>query len=145
MGALSWLPGRLRETSRLLLASGLLMAVALVWFLVNLAHPVGPEALLWAPIPIGAVVLTLIYLRTSRTASLPAPVQRFWRHLTLVAALVGVASAAQAVDVVSHPDVPGRHVGTLMQICDGGTPSTASRWPGRPSVNWSGSCSTRAR
>jgi diguanylate cyclase len=120
MGALSWLPGRLRETSRLLLASGLLMAVALVWFLVNLAHPVGPEALLWAPIPIGAVVLTLIYWRTSRTASLPAPVQRFWRHLTLVAALVGVASAAQAVDVVSHPDVPGRHVGTLMQICDGG-------------------------
>jgi diguanylate cyclase (GGDEF)-like protein len=119
MGALSWVPARLRGASRLLLASGLLMAVALVWFLVNLAHPIGPEALLWAPVPASAVLLTLIYSRTSRTVTLPAPVRRFWRHLTLAAALVGVASTAQAVDVVSHPDVPGRHVGTLMQICDG--------------------------
>jgi diguanylate cyclase (GGDEF)-like protein len=110
---------RLRDTSRMLLGSGLLMGVTLVWFLVNLVHPVGPMAVLWAPSLIGGVLLTAIYHRTAGTESLPVPVRRFWRHLTLVAALITVASTAQGVDVLRHPDVPGQHVGPVMQIFDG--------------------------
>ncbi len=113
------MPARLRDTSRLLLASGLLMAVTLGWFLVNLIHPVGPAALLWAPSLGGGVLLTAIYARTARTATLLPPVRRFWRHLTLVAALVTFASTTQGVDVLTSPDVRGQHLGTVMQLCDG--------------------------
>jgi diguanylate cyclase (GGDEF)-like protein len=115
----SWLPARLRDISRLLLASGLLMGLAVFWFLVNLVHPVGPNALLWLPTPIGGVVLTALFRRTSRTPSLPPPVQRFWRHITVVAALVSVGATMQAIDVVLHPDVPGDHSGLVMQSVDG--------------------------
>jgi diguanylate cyclase (GGDEF)-like protein len=95
------------------------MVLTLAWFLVNLAHPVGPAALLWAPSLAGGVLLTIIYARTAGTPSLPAPVRRFWRHLTLVAALVTLASTAQGVEVLMHPDVPGQHVGPVMQTFDG--------------------------
>jgi diguanylate cyclase (GGDEF)-like protein len=116
MSAWSWLPARVRGTDRLLLATVGLMAFALLGFLVNLIHPVLPNALLWAPAPVGGALLTAIYWRTSRTPSLPPAVRRFWRHLTVVAALVAIASVGQAVDVLGHPDVPGQHVGVLMQI-----------------------------
>jgi diguanylate cyclase (GGDEF)-like protein len=119
MDAVSWLPARMRESSRLLLASGFLMVVAGVWFLVNLAHPVGPQLLLWLPTPLGGTILTLVYLRTARTALLPPPVQRFWAHLALAAALVAVASTAQGVDVLMNPDVPGAHTGLTMDLFDG--------------------------
>jgi diguanylate cyclase (GGDEF)-like protein len=119
MGASSWLRSRLHETSRLLLASGLLMAVAALWFVVNVLRPVGPGVLLWLPTPIGVVILVAVYWRTSRSAALPPPVQRFWRHLTLVAALVGVAATSQAVDVLLNPDVPGQHTGPMMELFDG--------------------------
>jgi diguanylate cyclase (GGDEF)-like protein len=116
MSTWSWLPARVRGADRLLLATGALMVMALLGFLVNLVHPVLPNVLLWAPMPVGAVLLTAIYWRTARTPSLPPPVRRFWRHLTVVAALVGVGSVGQALDVLRHPEVPGQHVGLVMQI-----------------------------
>jgi len=119
MGASSWLPTPIRKASRLLLASGSLMCVAIVWFLVNLIHPIGPTVLLWLPIPFGSVILTVVYWRTSGTRSLPSPVRRFWRHLTGVSALVGLGSSAQIIDVITHPDVPGQHLGVFLQIFDG--------------------------
>jgi diguanylate cyclase (GGDEF)-like protein len=105
-----------RGADRLLLAIGALMAIAVLSFVVNLIHPVLPSALLWAPATLGGALLTAVYWRTSRTPTLPRAVRRFWRHLAIVAALVGVASAGQAVDVLGHPDVPGQHVGLVMQI-----------------------------
>ncbi len=113
------MPARLRDTSRLLLASGLLMVVSLVWFLVNVVHPAGPPALLWVPSLAGGGLLTVIYARTARTATLLPPVRRFWRHLTLVAALVACGSTAQGVDVLRSADVSGQHVGPVMQTFDG--------------------------
>ena len=105
--------------SRLLRLSGLLLGVALVWFTVNLVRPVGPPVLLWATTPIGAIVLAAIFRRTSRTEHLPSPTRRFWRRLTVVAILVGIASTAQAVDVLTAPDAGGTHTPRLMLICDG--------------------------
>ncbi len=104
--------------SRLLRLSGALLGVAVVWFAVNMVHPVGPPALLWASIPAGAVVLTAVFLRTARSELLPPPTRRFWRHLSVAAVLVGVASTAQAVDIVATPDVGGLRTPPLMLICD---------------------------
>ncbi len=105
--------------SRLLRLSGFLLGVAIFWFAVNLVHPVGPPALLWATIPIGAVVLATILLRTSRSELLPGPTRRFWRQLSAVVVLVGIGSTAQAVDAVANPDAGGLHTPQLMLICDG--------------------------
>ena len=105
--------------SRLLRTSGLLLGVAIFWFAVNLVHPVGPPALLWVTTPIGAVVLALIFRRTSRSELLPGPTRRFWRLLSIVVVLVGIASTAQAVDVLANPGVDGAHTPRLMLICDG--------------------------
>ncbi len=105
--------------SRLLRLSGLLLGVAVFWFTVNLVHPVGPPALLWVTTPIGAVVVTLIFRRTAGTGHLPPPTRHFWRRLTVVPVLVGVASTAQAVDALLDPDVHGTHTPLLMLVCDG--------------------------
>jgi diguanylate cyclase (GGDEF)-like protein len=103
----------------MLLASGVLVALSVLTFLVDLVHPVLPNALLWAPTPITGGILTLIYLRTARTRSLPAAVRRFWVHLTMVAGLTAAGSTAQAVDVLARPGIAGPRVGMVMQILNG--------------------------
>jgi diguanylate cyclase (GGDEF)-like protein len=90
-----------------------------VWFGVNLIHLVGPPVLLWVPSPLAGAVLTAVYVRTSRLSSLAPAVRRFWRHMSLTAALVGTASTAQAVDVLSHPFSGGPHTGVVMMSFDG--------------------------
>jgi diguanylate cyclase (GGDEF)-like protein len=103
---------------RLLQTSALLMLIAALWFAVTFAGT-APQPLLWLPTPISAVVLAVMYWRTSRCVWLSAVTRRFWRHLTIVGTLVGVATAVQAVDVLRHPDVPGEHTGPLMFTLDG--------------------------
>ena len=116
MGALR----RLRAMSGLMRASCLVLAVCAVWFAVNLASPVGPPVLLWLPTPVGALLLTAAFRSTSKAVSLPAPTRRFWGHLSLSALLVGVAHTAQAIDVLTHPDVGGAYNGPGLLIFDSG-------------------------
>ena len=116
MGALR----RLRSMSGLMRASCLVLAVCAVWFAVNLASPVGPPVLLWLPTPVGALLLTAAFRSTSKAVSLPAPTRRFWGHLSLSALLVGVAHTAQAIDVLTHPDVGGAYNGPGLLIFDSG-------------------------
>ncbi|MEV4508442.1 bifunctional diguanylate cyclase/phosphodiesterase [Dactylosporangium sp. NPDC049525] len=116
MGALR----RLRAMSGLMRASCLVLAVCAAWFAVNLVTPVGPPVLLWLPTPVCALLLTAAFRRTSRAAALPAPTRRFWGHLSLSALLVGVAHTAQAIDVLSHPDVGGGYNGPGLLIFDSG-------------------------
>ncbi len=114
-----------RRVSRLLLAAGVLVVIPAVWFTVlffstwfkpndtnHLTEPV--LLLLWLPSPLGAMVLTAVYLRTARTKELPGPTRRFWRHQTLAGALVGVATVAQGVDVLMHPQATGQRTGPVM-------------------------------
>ncbi len=118
-----------RGVSRLLLAAGLLLIVPTVWFSVllfttwyspgNSNHLTDPVLLLlWLPSPLGAVVLTAVYWRTSRTPDLPKPTRRFWRHQTAAAVLVGLAIVAQAVDVLTHPQASGQRTGPAMLAFD---------------------------
>ena len=101
----------------LLLASALLMLVAGIWFAVAFDGD-RPVPLLWLPTPISAVLLAVMYWRTSRCAWLAPVTRRFWRHLSIVGALVGVAAVWQAGDVLRHSDVPGDFTGPVMLSID---------------------------
>ena len=103
--------------SRLLFVSGLSVLVTAVWFAIAFdgSKPVG---LLWLPSTIGAVIMAVMYGRTSRCLWLSPVTRRFWRHLSAVGVLVGAASAVQAVDVLRHPQVPGPHTGPVMLSID---------------------------
>jgi diguanylate cyclase (GGDEF)-like protein len=115
---MSWLPVRMREASRLLQALGALVATSVVLFVVNIPGQVGPNLLLWLPIPIGAVLLVAVYWRVWRTTTLPMPTRRFWRSLAVAASLVGVGCTAQIVDVLTSKDLSAMHMGPVMIIAD---------------------------
>jgi diguanylate cyclase (GGDEF)-like protein len=108
-----------RGASRLLLALAVLSAIAAMLFLANLGGPAGPPVLLWLPTPAAAAVLTLVYLRTARARHLAEPTRRLWRHLTVVAVLVGCGAFAQAYDALEHPFAGGQHTGVPMLSFDG--------------------------
>ncbi len=95
-----------------------LTLVAIVWFAATFDGD-RPQPLLWLVTPLYAVLLTAMYWRTSRIGWLVPAAQRFWRHLALVVAIVGVATVVQAVDVVRFPNVPGVHNVPLMLVLDG--------------------------
>ena len=105
-------------TRRLLRIAAASLAAAAGWFVVNAVHPIGPAVLLWFPTPVGAAVVTAVYWRTARSATLPAATRRFWRHLTVTAALVGVASVSQVADVLSRPGNGDLRNGPVMMVCD---------------------------
>jgi diguanylate cyclase (GGDEF)-like protein len=107
-----------RTVDRLLLASGLTALVAVLWFFVNINGQVGPAALLWLPSPVAAVLLTLVFRRTAAAQHLPMPTRRFWRHLSIAAALVGAATVAQAYDALRHPGAGGQHTGVANLTLD---------------------------
>ncbi|WP_433300152.1 putative bifunctional diguanylate cyclase/phosphodiesterase [Actinoplanes sp. CA-030573] len=81
----------------------------MVLFLINLVHPVLPWALLWLPGPVGATLLAAAGFRTARSSHLPAATRRLWRHIGLVAVLVGCGSLSQAYDIVTAADPAGPH------------------------------------
>jgi diguanylate cyclase (GGDEF)-like protein len=109
---------RIRRTSRLLLASGLLVVLSSIWFVANLDHPRGPLLLLWLPQSLSTVILTLVYRRTSRAEQLPMPTRRFWRHLSVTAALVGMACVVQTGYALRDPFGGGQHTGPVMLAID---------------------------
>ncbi|MDQ1645985.1 MAG: hypothetical protein QOJ50_2169, partial [Cryptosporangiaceae bacterium] len=108
-----------RRASRPLLVLGVLWGLSAVWFVVNLTGPVGPTVLLWLPTHAAAVVLTVVYRRTAKATHLAEPTRRLWRHLTVVAVLVGCGSVAQAYDAIEHPLAGGQHTGAPMLGFDG--------------------------
>ncbi|WP_236717950.1 bifunctional diguanylate cyclase/phosphodiesterase [Actinoplanes sp. TFC3] len=87
---------------------------AVLWFVLNLVHPVGPKFVLWLPCAVAGVLAFLILLRTARIPSLPQATRRFWRHLTIAVGLVAIGVPAQAVDVLTSADRHGAHTGPVM-------------------------------
>jgi diguanylate cyclase (GGDEF)-like protein len=96
----------------LLPASAGIMVLSIVWFVVNVAHPRAPY-LIWLAPPAGAVIVTAVFARVSRTASLPAPARKFWGHLAVAAALICAGTAAQCYDIFRNPDIGGQHTTPL--------------------------------
>jgi diguanylate cyclase (GGDEF)-like protein len=108
------------EAARLLARTCLALAgLAGIWFAINVVHPVGPEALLWATVPAYGPLLTVIFWLTGRSAPLPAGTRRLWLHLSPVPILVATGQGLQVVDVLRHPGVPGSHMTSAMLIVDG--------------------------
>ncbi|MET0415712.1 MAG: EAL domain-containing protein [Actinoplanes sp.] len=111
MGAL-W--ERVSGSSRLLRASGALLLISMVLVGVNAVQPVLPWFALWLPGVAGSVLLVVSFRRTAKTADLPEPTRRFWRHLHLVGVLVSLGNVAQAATLSSGPDLPNITHGQLI-------------------------------
>ncbi|MET8147245.1 putative bifunctional diguanylate cyclase/phosphodiesterase [Actinoplanes sp. NPDC049668] len=106
---------------RLLHASGAIALVSLLLVIADYLHPFGPKLLLWLPSSAGVIIVFLAFLRTSRTATLPEPTRRFWRHLTYAIAFVGAGTTVKAVNVLTADDPRGRHTGLIMLgLCGAG-------------------------
>jgi diguanylate cyclase len=110
---------RVRRTDRLLLASGSLVILCSAWFIANLHHARGPVLLLWLPQSLSAMILTLVYRRTSRAEQLPVPTRRFWRQLSIASALVGMACLAETTVALGSSSAHPQHPGPVMLTLDG--------------------------
>jgi diguanylate cyclase (GGDEF)-like protein len=96
-----------------------LFAVAATWFVVNLVHPAGPAWLLWVTMPFYGPLVSVVFWRTSRQASLAEPTRRFWRHLTPVPALVGAGQMAQTYELLTHPVQRASDNGPVLLVLEG--------------------------
>jgi diguanylate cyclase len=105
---------RRARADRLLFASGLTALLSTLLVLADYAHPFQPKILLWLPTSVGAVIAFLVFLRTVRTPGLPATTRRFWQHIMIVVAFVGIGIGGQAVDVLTAADPHGEHTGPVM-------------------------------
>jgi len=105
--------------------SGALLLVTVLGVVINAIHPVVPWALLWIPGTAGGVVLAAIFLRTARAEHLPAPIRRFWRHLSVAAVLVGLGNAAQAITVFSADDPSAAQTSAAQMVFHGGACSSS--------------------
>ena len=111
--------GVVRPANPLVTACAVLLAAAVLWFLVTMLHPVGPPALLWITTPLYGPIVSVIFWQAARAPGMAEAGRRFWRRLAPVPTLVGVGQTAQAADVLLHPDVPGSHTGPVMLAFDG--------------------------
>jgi diguanylate cyclase len=118
-----------RRVSRLLVAVGVLMIFSVLWFTMLLTatwfHPNDTNhltepllLLMWLPSPLGAILVSAVYWRTSCSTELPVPTRRFWRHQSVATVLVGLASIAQAIDVLGHPLMTGQRNNPVMLAID---------------------------
>ncbi|MBM2618763.1 GGDEF domain-containing protein [Actinoplanes sp. LDG1-06] len=94
--------------------SGLIAAIAALWFGIGLTQPAGPSILHWLPTLAAGAVLAGALWRTSRTKSLAQPARDFWRRLSYAAVAATVGLASQGYDVWQHPDVGGSHTPPVM-------------------------------
>ncbi len=108
-----------RDASRLGRASMATAGLAVLFFTVNLIHPVLPWPLLWLFAPPSSTLMAISCWRTSRLTHLPTPTRRFWRHLLFVAVFIGLGASAQAIDVLTTDDLSGPHVPLGTQVFDG--------------------------
>jgi diguanylate cyclase (GGDEF)-like protein len=99
---------------RLLPVSGAIACLAVLGVFADYVHPFEPKLLLWVPSMTGAIVPLLAFMRTARTATLPAATRRFWRHLTVAVGFVGIGVAAQGFEVLAADDPANRTTGPIM-------------------------------
>lgn len=99
---------------RLVPASGVLAALAVLGVLVGYLRPFEPKLVLWLPSVAGLIIAFLAFLRTARTATLPEPTRRFWRHLTCALGLVAVGVITGVFQVVIADDPAVQYPGPVM-------------------------------
>jgi diguanylate cyclase len=111
--AARWPLSAARRVNPLVLACGAIALVDCAWFAANFARPLGPLLLLWLPGPLSSVVTVAAVWQTSRSEALTGPTRRFWRHLTIAVAIVGVGSVSQAHDALGVPHPPYPRIGLV--------------------------------
>ncbi|AGL19365.1 bifunctional diguanylate cyclase/phosphodiesterase [Actinoplanes sp. N902-109] len=87
-----------------LLAGGLLLAYCFVRFGIGFLVDFPLPFLGWAPLPVVSLLAAYDCWTTSRRVRLDPATRRFWRHLALCCAVLALACAGNAYDVVRAPD-----------------------------------------
>jgi diguanylate cyclase (GGDEF)-like protein len=78
--------------------SAALAVLAVTVFAVNVAGVRTPVPLLWAPMPLSAIVALISLVGVARSAELPPATRRFWRHLAVGTGFVVIGASAHAYD-----------------------------------------------
>ncbi|MGI5241111.1 putative bifunctional diguanylate cyclase/phosphodiesterase [Dactylosporangium sp. CA-139066] len=94
------------------LASAGVALFAVLVFVVNLPGQHGPLLLLWLAAPLSVVAPVVAVARISRTPGFAAPTRRFWRHLVLTLAFVGLGALLNTYDGTAHGPSPDMSAGT---------------------------------
>ncbi|WP_433615794.1 putative bifunctional diguanylate cyclase/phosphodiesterase [Dactylosporangium sp. CA-139114] len=97
--------------TRLLIAAAALAAGAEIWFGVGLLHPT-PELISWAAVPPVVGLAVVGCLRAAAADGIAPGAARFWRHVALGMALVGLGAVSNGVDMLRGIVRP-QHVGPL--------------------------------
>ncbi|MDQ1644410.1 MAG: hypothetical protein QOJ50_594, partial [Cryptosporangiaceae bacterium] len=93
---------RSASASPLLIASGIVAVILLIWYGIQLYAPVGPRFLVWIPGPVSAILAAVLCAQNAATEP-NAQYRRFWRGLATSVVLVGLGGVAGAVDALTHP------------------------------------------
>jgi diguanylate cyclase (GGDEF)-like protein/PAS domain S-box-containing protein len=88
-------------TSPPLLIDTVIAVMCSVLFAIAVVTPGAISPLvLWLPLPVSAWIATAACLRTAKVVELTPEARRFWRHIGVAVALIGVASAVQIKDML---------------------------------------------
>nr|BFE55680.1 hypothetical protein GCM10020063_002060 [Dactylosporangium thailandense] len=97
--------------TRLLIAAATLAAGAEIWFGVGLLHPT-PELVSWVAVPLAVGFAVAGCLRAAAADGIAPGAARFWRHVAIAMALVGLGGISNGVDMLRGIVRP-QHVGPL--------------------------------
>ncbi|WP_433047711.1 putative bifunctional diguanylate cyclase/phosphodiesterase [Dactylosporangium sp. CS-033363] len=97
--------------TRLLVAAAVVALLAEVWFGVGLLHPT-PAVVSWVAVPFVVGLAVRACLKAAGAGGMAAGAARFWRHVALGMALIGLGAVSNGVDMLRGIARPG-HVGAL--------------------------------
>jgi diguanylate cyclase len=90
-----------RRGDTITVATGALAALAIVWFVLNLAGPWGWSGLGWLPGPLAMVPGTVAFWRLGALPTLMPAARRFWRQIGVGSGVVVVASVVQSFAILT--------------------------------------------
>ncbi|MFC4042439.1 putative bifunctional diguanylate cyclase/phosphodiesterase [Dactylosporangium siamense] len=97
--------------TRLLLAAGAVLVLAEAWFVVGLTRPT-PQLVSWLAMPPAVGFAVLACWTTSAAPDLAPGARRFWRHIGIGMAVIGLGGVSNAFDTILGYVAP-QHVSTL--------------------------------
>ncbi|MFI5930808.1 putative bifunctional diguanylate cyclase/phosphodiesterase [Actinoplanes sp. NPDC051494] len=98
-----------------MLAGGVLLAASFLWFGAGLGHVHAHPVLGWLPLPVMAGLAAHSCRRAARDPRFDAGTRRFWHHVSLACALLGVGILANAHDAVGGT-APSQRLGPLTMV-----------------------------
>ena len=98
-----------------MVAGAVLLAFAMAWFWIGLAHAWSAPLLGWLPPAAIALLGAYSCLKVARRTSLPAPVRRFWRHIGSANGMLFAGVISNAYDALGH-GAPTQKIGAQSSL-----------------------------